>query len=507
MPERVIAADAQGRLRDREPVAVVDIGSNSVRLVVYEGITRSPWVLFNEKVMCGLGRGVAATGRLPEDGVALALETLRRFHALAEQSRVASIHALATAAARDAENGPEFIERAEAILGAPIRLISGEEEARYAALAVVSGIHGADGLVGDLGGGSLELTRVEGGTVAPGVSLPLGGLRLFEESRGDLEAARGIAAAAFDALEWRRDDTFYAVGGTWRALARLHMAREAYPLHIQQGYVINDPAAFLEEVERIDPEEVRDAEGGGEVSKSRRPLVPIGAMLLRGIVARMDAERIVISGAGVREGYLYDQLGGNQREDDPLIAAAVDLATLNSRDPRHGRELAGWTEATLAALGIEETAAERRARIACCLLTDIAWRANPDYRSSQALRIIAFGAFLGADHQTRMMMGLAIYFRYAGLKAEDELPDFASVATEATMERARLLGAIFRVAYLFSGAQSGVVPSLRWVEEADGGLALLVPSERAELIGDRPSNRLSHLARLTGRSLRYVIGG
>ena len=506
MPDRMIAADAQGRLRGREPVAVIDIGSNSVRLVVYEGMTRSPWVLFNEKVMCGLGRGLGSTGRLPEDGVALAIETLRRFRALAEQSRASSIHALATAAARDAENGPEFIAEAEDILGAPIRLISGEEEARYAALAVVSGIHDARGLVGDLGGGSLELSRVADGEVEKGVSLQLGGLRLFEESGGDLPTARKIAARAFDRLDLGTEETFYAVGGTWRAVSRLHMARNDYPLHIQQGYVIEDPLPFLEEVERIDPDEVREAEGGDEVSKSRRPLVPIGAMLLREVLTRVKAKRVVVSGAGVREGYLYEQLRDNERMDDPLIAAAADLATLNSRDPKHGRELAQWTELTLQAFGVEEDARQRRARIACCLLTDIAWRANPDYRSSQALRIIAFGAFLGADHQTRMMMGLAIYFRYAGLKAEDELPDFAGVATGETMERARLLGAMFRVAYLFSGAQSGIVPSLRWIEEGDGRLALVVPSDSGELIGDRPNSRLSHLSRLTGRDLRYVIG-
>ena len=499
-----MVGEAQGRFSGREPVGIVDIGSNSVRLVVYEGITRSPWVLFNEKVMCGLGRGVATTGKLPEDGVALALDTLRRFRALAEQSRITKLYPIATAAARDASNGPEFVERAERLLGTRINIVAGEEEARLAALAVISGIYAADGVVGDLGGGSLELTRIRAGEADVGVSLPLGGLRLFEESGGDMRKARKIAANALDRHELK-GQTFYAVGGTWRALARLNMAQAGYPLHIQQGYELLDAPSFLKQVAKTHPDEIADMEEAEDVSKSRRPLLPIGAMLMAEVLERMGTKRVVVSSAGVREGFLYDLLPPNEQEHDPLLSAAKDLATLNSRDPEHGRELSDWTEHSLQAFGIAETTEECRARVAACLLTDIAWRANPDYRASQALRIITFGNFLGADHQARMMIALSIYFRYAGLKAMDDLPDFAFVANEQTMERAMLLGALFRVAYLLSGAQRGVVSRLRWVEEGGGGYALVVPEEAAELIGDRPENRLNHLAKTLNRDLRYVI--
>ena len=504
MDAEVVSGDAQGRFKGREPIGIVDIGSNSVRLVVYEGITRSPWVLFNEKVMCGLGRGIASTGRLPEDGVELALETLRRFKALATQSRVVSIHALATAAARDAENGPAFVERAEGILGTPIKVISGEEEARLAALAVIAGMHEAEGLVGDLGGGSLELTKVGGGQPGDGVSLPLGGLRLVEQTNGTVKAVRKLAQRHLAPLELPEGGTFYAVGGTWRAIARLHMERNGYPLHIQQAYELTDPAEFLAELADADMDAILALKGIADVSKARRPLLPVGAILLEEIVAAMKPERIVISGTGVREGYLYDLLGEEGRASDPLISAAADLATLNSRDPEHGRELALWTETALGIFGLEETEEERRARVAACLLTDIAWRANPDYRAAQAMRIISYGAFLGADHQMRLMMGLSIFFRYAGLKAESELPSLSRVATDETMARAKLLGALFRVAYLFSGAQSGIVSRLRWVREPDGP-TIVVPDNASELVGHRPENRLSHLNALLSSNIRYVI--
>ena len=497
---------AQGRFAGRDPVGIIDIGSNSVRLVVYEGVTRSPWVLFNEKVMCGLGRGIASTGKLPKEGVRLALDALRRFRALATQAQVRTIYPLATAAARDASNGPDFVREAEDILGVPITIVAGQEEARLAALAVTSGFHDADGLVGDLGGGSLELTRISPDGVGAGISLPLGGLRLFEEADGDVKKARKIASAQLDEHKLR-GSTFYAVGGTWRALARLNMAHAGYPLHIQQGYEFLNVADFLKAIAKTDPEDVADMEEADDVSKPRRPLLPIGAMLMAEVLERMGTERVVVSSAGVREGFLYDLLNENEKAHDPLLAAAEDLATLNSRDPEHGRELADWTERSLQAFGVEETREQWRARVAACLLTDIAWRANPDYRGAQALRIITFGAFLGADHQTRMMIALSIYFRYAGLKAMNELPDFAFVATEGTMERAKLHGALFRVAYLLSGAQRGIVSRLRWIEEDGGGYALVVPTDASELIGDRPENRLNHLSKTLGLDLRFVIAG
>ena len=500
--------DARGRFADREPTGIVDIGSNSVRLVVFEGITRSPWVLFNEKVMCGLGRGLASTGRLPEDGVAQALATLRRFRSLATQARVGPLHVIATAAARDAENGPAFVEEVESILRVPVRVLSGEEEARYAALAVVSGIHGSDGIVGDLGGGSLELTDVrETGVFRPGVSLQLGGLRLYEQTDGDTADARKWARKALkeaDVLGGGEARTFFAVGGTWRALARLQMAHRGYPLHLMQEYELVDAADYCETIAAVAPDDVGDLDGASEVAKARRHLMPVGAAILAEVLDAMKPSRVVISGAGVREGFLYSQLSGEDQRIDPLHAAASDLATLNSRDPEHGRELAEWTGRSLVALGVEETAAERRARVATCLLTDIAWRASPDYRAMQALRTITFGAYLGADHQMRLLMGLSIFFRYAGLKAERVLPDFAEAASEETLARARLLGALFRVAYLLSGARSGVVPHLGW-RRSGNALAVTVPPRHAQLIGERPDNRLATLAKLLDRELVYEV--
>ncbi|MDP3525653.1 MAG: exopolyphosphatase, partial [Hoeflea sp.] len=171
----MVESEAQGRLPGIHPVSVIDIGSNSVRLVIYEGLNRAPSVLFNEKVLCGLGKGLVATGRMDETGIARALAALTRFRALSQQARASEMHVLATAAAREADNGASFIETAEAILGCRIRLLTGEEEARFSALGIIAGYYQPDGIAGDLGGGSLELVDVRDASHSGGQTLPLGG--------------------------------------------------------------------------------------------------------------------------------------------------------------------------------------------------------------------------------------------------------------------------------------------------------------------------------------------
>ena len=219
-------AIVRGRLNGSGPVAVIDIGSNSIRLVVYERHARTPTVLFNEKVLAGLGRGVGATGRLSDAATEQAERALVRFRRLCDQIGVGDLHILATAATRDADNGQQFLDAVETICRTPVRLLSGRDEARLAALGIVSGIWRPDGIVGDLGGGSLELVELKHDEIGRGQTLPLGGIRLQEEADGKTAKAQKIAEQAldnFDSLPIGSRKTFYAVGGTWRSLARPHL--------------------------------------------------------------------------------------------------------------------------------------------------------------------------------------------------------------------------------------------------------------------------------------------
>ncbi|RCS23131.1 exopolyphosphatase [Phyllobacterium salinisoli] len=499
---------AQGRLKGRQPVAVIDIGSNSVRLVVYEGVVRSPTVLFNEKILCGLGKGLARSGRLNDKSVDSALKALRRFRALSEQAGASSLHALATAAAREAENGPAFIAEAEAVLGEHIQVLTGKEEAYYSALGVISGFHNPDGIAGDLGGGSLELVDVRGYTIGDGITLPLGGLRLQDLSNGKPAEAAKIAReqlAKATLLEQGEGRIFYAVGGTWRNLAKLHMSAKHYPLHIMHAYEIDPHEAhnFLLRVARGDVDHMRGIEA---VSKSRRQLLSYGSTVLLETVRRMKPSKIVFSALGVREGYLYSLLSKQEQRADPLLAAAEETAILRARSPRHAHELADWTEKAFAALGFDETSDEARYRKAACLLADISWRAHPDYRGSQALNLIAHGSFGGIDHPGRSYMALANYFRHEGVVDDAVAPEILALATPRLRERAKLLGALLRVVYLLSASMPGIIPHLQWRETENGGLELLVPRSHGDLVAERPEARLQHLAKLVGRELHLAVG-
>jgi exopolyphosphatase/guanosine-5'-triphosphate,3'-diphosphate pyrophosphatase len=493
--------DAKGRLDHGPPIAVVDIGSNSVRLVVYEGLTRAPTPIFNEKVLAGLGREVQSKRLLPDDAIDTALSALTRFRALCDLMGVRRVWGIATAACRDARNGPAFIARAERICRTRIEVLSGKREAQLSALGVVSGIHRPDGIVGDLGGGSLELVDIRGVRTRPGVTLPLGGLALQDLSAKSIKKAERIVAEALEGtplLRQGRGRAFYAVGGTWRALARLHMWQTGYPLHVMHGYGIRAREAleFSRLVHRVDPETLSRIE---VVSAARRPLLAYAALVLEHIVRIAEPKEIVMSVMGVREGLLYSLLEGGERKKDPLIAAAQDLNVLRSRSPQHGEELVDWSDAFMDSTGIDESADERRLRHAACLLADIGWRAHPDYRGEQSLNIIAHGGFVSLTHQGRAFLALSVFFRHMGLVADDELsPRLRELASTRILDRARVLGAALRVAYLASAAMPGVLPRTPLRVER-GRLVLRLKAPYAALAGERLFTRVRQLARLIGR--------
>ncbi len=498
---------SQGRLQDRRPISIIDIGSNSIRLVVYEGIARSPTVLFNEKMLAGLGRGLFSTGKLDPEAVTRSMEEFRRFRALSEQAGAEQLHVIATAAAREAKNGPDFIRRAEEILGTEIRVLSGREEAYYSAMGVISGFHPADGIAGDLGGGSLELVDVSGEAIGDGITLPLGGLRLQDMSNNLPLAATRIARNELTKaklLEAGRGRPFYAVGGTWRNLARLHMHTINYPLSVMHHYEMDIDSAqtFLSQVARGEIGKVKGIEG---VSKARRALLPNGAIVLQEIIAAMKPSKIIFSALGVREGFLYSLLPHEEQLKDPLISASEELALLRARSVDHAHELADWTAETLAAFEIPETQEEARYRHAACLLADIGWRAHPEYRGTQSLNIIAHASFIGVDHPGRAFLALANAYRHDGVFNDGFAPELMALATPRYQERARLLGAMMRVVYLLSASMPGVMPRLRWDKRDDGKLALVIPAEHAALFGERPMGRLAQLARVTGRKLELVV--
>ncbi len=486
------------------PVAVVDIGSNSVRLVVYDGLRRSPTPVFNEKILCGLGKGVAITGKLADGGIARALAALRRFRALAKQIGAKQIFAVATAAAREASNGEKFIERAEDAVGVGINILTGKEEARYAALGVIAGIPEADGIVGDLGGGSLELIDVKEGKLRDGITLPIGPLRLIDMSGGSIERAKVIVdeylekAAILEKLAGR---TFYAVGGTWRNLARLHMAQNKYPLHVLHHYSMtrSQAAGVADLVSGLSPSSLKDVR---EVSRSRSDTLPYGALVLERLLARSKATDVIASVYGVREGLLYSKLPRRKMASDALLTSCWDFARRYARSPEHELELCDWTDQIFSAAGMKESELEKRLRYAACLLADIGWRAHPDYRAERSLGMISQAAFVGIDHPGRVFLALTVFYRYEG---EDMGDGLINLLDDNQIERAHLLSSIFRLAYILSAAMPGMLPRIG-LKMAEGKvLQLILPKKLQDLMGERVEKRLAGLAAEMGRVAKVVI--
>lgn len=497
----------QNRLGEK-PVAVIDIGSNSVRLVVFEAAKRNPIPLFNEKVLCGLGRALATTGRLNEEGVERALRALRRFRAIADQLGVASMDVIATAAAREAENGPDFVMRAKELLQVDINVISGKQEAHLAAAGVISGFHGASGMAADLGGGSLEIIGInkKRGAVG-GVTLPLGGLRLIDLSGGDLKKARKIVDAELDKVDWLdkgKGKPFYAVGGTWRAFARLHMAQTQYPLSVMHAYKIpvGEALTFARVIDHLSPTSLEKID---PLPKARRETVPYGTLVLERLLKRIRPSEFIVSAFGVREGLLYTTLPEEEQKRDPLIVAAEELAMLRSRSVENAWELCDWTDDLFGRGGPKESKEERRLRHAACLLSDIGWRTHPEYRGPQSLNVVSQASFAGLDHPGRAFLALSVYYRNEGLIGPDESPRIMQLVDEHTLSRARIMAAAIRTAHVICAAMPGIIGRTPVSYEGDR-LVLSLPREFAALEGERLDARFASLAKELGKQHEIRVG-
>ena len=487
-------------------VAIIDIGSNSVRIVIYQNLLRAPMALFNEKVLCGLGRHIATTGRLEDEGMRRAFIALKRFRVLAEQNG-AVIHALATAAVRDAENGAEFVEKAQGILQSELKVLSGRQEAFYAALGIVCGFQKPQGLAADMGGGSVEFTLIDGLPTGEGMTLPLGGLRLLDEYGGEWEAADKQVELAIGKHELFRKamgGTFYAVGGTWRTFAALHMEQIGYPVRVMHHYEL-EAKQVKKLCRHILENKVEKIDGVKVVSSSRREMLPYGAMVLEKILAAMKPEKIIFSAFGVREGYLYSLLAEEIQKDDPLLVAAQSMARRYSRSLRHAEELDSWTKRAWGIFGVEASGEQERLRKVACWVSDISWRDMPDYRAEQALSFLLNANFVGIDHQERAFVALASYYRYQGIKKGIDKTELCELAGEELLFRAKLMGGLLRLAYLFSAGESGILSQLAFEKEKTSEIKLLIPNRLADFAGEPVHRRIKDMGKILQREIKMEI--
>ena len=449
----------------RQPYAVVDIGSNSVRIVVYDQLGRAPLPRFNEKSLCRLGEGLAQTGAIAPDHFGRTVEALRRFKAIADAMGVTRIDTTATEAIRRASNGAELAALIEKEAGLTVRILSGAEEARYAALGVISGFFRPIGLVGDMGGGSLEVAEALDDRVGDRwVSMPLGALPV------EALMAAGLAEAKKRIDERLKADlppaltrpVFYPVGGGWRSFAKAHMFSSGAPIHVVHGYTLDTDEArdFAKRILRMTPDKLETMPG---VPSRRARTLPAAALVLDRVLKRLAPERVVFSALGLREGWLYSQLTPEERYLDPLVEGAQLIGLPLARVPGFAPALVRWT----ADLFPGESPAETRLRVAACALSDHAWRDHPDVRAEESFRRLLHFPFIGIEHPERVFLASVLHARYGGRPDDAYVVAAQALISRATRKRAQVLGRAITLAYRLAAGMPNVLDRSRLRIEAD----------------------------------------
>ncbi|MFO1071794.1 MAG: Ppx/GppA family phosphatase [Geminicoccaceae bacterium] len=484
--ERPLDLALERVVRDRPHHAVIDIGSNSVRLVVYDQLDRAPFPRFNEKSLCRLGAGLAETGELAAAGFRRTIESVRRFHAVADAMAATKIDVIATEAVRRASNGPTLVEAIRQDTGLEVRVLSGGEEAYFAGLGVVAGFYRPTGLVGDMGGGSLEVIEVLDDRVGErSVSLPLGALpvQALMAEHGQ-EARRHIDTLLAEAMPPAlAKPVYHAVGGNWRAFAKAHMAEVGAPVRVVHGYSVETKAVrdFAKRLWQMPEAKLKKLPG---VASRRATTLPAAALVLDRVLKRLAPEAVTFSVLGVREGWLYEQLDAKERYLDPLLEGAQAFGQPQARVPGFGAALARWTDELFPG----ETPPERRLRLAACALSDISWRDHPDIQGVETYwRLLQF-PFIGLDHAERVFLAAAVRARYPGSLDDPRLAPAIRLLTPAVRRRAEILGRVMLVAYRISGSVPEILDQARLRIEAGAvrlevGRAARIPD--SEVVADR----------------------
>lgn len=464
-------------------VGVMDVGSNSVRLVVYDVRGRAMQPRFNEKVLAGLGRGLTSTGKLNKEGVEVAIAALARFASITRAQKVEALFPFATAAVREAVDGKEFIDRVKKETGITLRVLSGEDEARFAAEGVLAGTPGIDGVAGDLGGSSLELARLTGGKYEGGTTYPLGPLALdsggaFNEDKV-MSRVKDVLSGAAELK--KAGGVFFAVGGAWRSIGTMHMELTRAPLHMLQNYEMD--AADLNKLLGEILSGKKHTDLVLEVARKRALTIPYAAAVLKNVIEIGKFKTVMISSYGVREGIIFDSLDVAERQEDPLDAG-IDGLVADEQAAEFGRALADWaSEAAPYTLNARLSAA-------ACRLVDIGALLHPDHRADLAFDLVARAPLPGLSHRDRAALALAVASRFKrGVRN-----DVSEKLLDPNMAgRARALGALMRLAADFSGRSADLLKHARLTCDGDT-LTLRVAAPYRALVSESVERRLEQAA-------------
>jgi exopolyphosphatase/guanosine-5'-triphosphate,3'-diphosphate pyrophosphatase len=486
--QRPLFADPSVRHLSR--VGVVDVGSNSVRLVVFDGAARSPAYFYNEKIMCALGAGLSETGRLNPEGRKRALAALHRFQLLAQGMDAGPLTAGATAAVRDAEDGQAFVDEVERETGLKINIIPGTEEARLSAQGVMLGWPGSYGLVCDIGGSSMELAEIKGGQVGRRMTSPLGPLKLREVPGGRKGRRTYIKAEVEKMAETlgSQRDRLFLVGGSWRAIARIDMDRQNYPLHVLHEYRMST-SSVRKTADYIRDSDLEALRSRCSISSARMDLVPLASEVLMEVVRAFHPHDIAVSSYGIREGLLYQQMPQVLRDRDPLIEACRFAEAKDARLPGFGRTLYNFI------LPIFRAARPEKQRIikAACLLHDVTWRAHPDYRAEVCFDNATRANLGGLKHSERIFLGLALLHRYRNKREGTSFENLYQYLPPEDLLLAETVGKAMRFGAMLWLEKDSIPGEFRWYPKKKV-LELRLTEAAWPLLGEVAMARLKSLA-------------
>ena len=480
--------------RPQRDLAVIDVGSNSVRLVLYRVEGRAIWTVFNEKVLAGLGRDLPETGRLSDIGTRVALAALRRFKAVLDGVQPSEVFTAATAAVRDAKDGPAFVAKVKADTGLSLRVVSGQEEARLSALGVSAGQPNADGIVGDLGGSSLELVRLSGGKPGAGITLPLGPFALgapdgFDPDVVRAEVAKRLSKVAKDF----RGGCFYAVGGAWRNIALLHMSMSDYPLRIVHQYEMS-AADALDTARLVARQSKSSLDRIVGVSKKRAETLPYAALVLEGLIERLGLTRVVISAYGLREGMILEALPRELRRLDPLVEGCSALGARQGLSELLGSALETWMTPFWSKLDpLFESGRDAVLMAAACRLADLGARLHPDHRAQLVFDQVLRAPIAGQSHAERAFLAAAIHARHTS-QAPPEPETLSRLLTPERLDRARTLGQAMRLGCDLSGRSPPLLAAASLTLEKGAAVLTAARANADLLLGEQTAKRLATLA-------------
>lgn len=482
----------------RARTAVIDIGSNTVRLVIFDGAPRSPSYFFNEKVYCGLGADLERTGLLSPEGRERALEVIRRFALLVSQVKIEALFTVATAAIRDAEDGPAFCEEVERTTGIKIRVLTGEEEGEYAAFGVLLGEHRAEGVVVDIGGASMELATVRPAGVGNALTTPLGPLRLHASGMNADERRTHISEII--AQSWPKDAPrgapLYLVGGGWRALAKLMIRKAHHALDVLHGYQVDcdEVLEFTRDLAEANPAKLSKL----GISKARAANAPATAEVLTALIEHHAPSAIIVSACGLREGLIYAALPEDVRKTDPLLGAARLLEQRDARFPGQGEALAAWLAPVLPEM-------PRRLLLTACLLADVKWRTHPDYRAASCFMTATETSLLGLTHRERMILAVSLAHRYKGARSVLSESGAMHMLQPKEAAMAEACGKLIRLAGMAAGMSTDMLLRMT-LGRNEEHLSIWLPEDLAHLVSPALEARLRSAAQALNLSGRLIQG-